>query len=77
MACRRGVLAPEVEGVLPAELSDDLFSTEQRRLRSPKLPGPGDSEGLDVCRFSGSGFCLVCESVSFSCSECFGDDSVS
>lgn len=33
------MLAPEAGGVLPAELSDDLFSTEQRRLRRPKLEG--------------------------------------
>lgn len=33
------MLAPEAGGVLPAELSEDLFSTEQRRLRRPKLDG--------------------------------------
>lgn len=59
---RRGVLAPEAGGVLPAELSEDLFSTEQRRLRSPKLPGPG-SEVFDSCR-TGSAFCFGCASGS-------------
>lgn len=35
VACRNGVLAPEAGGVLPAELSEDLFSTEHLRLRNP------------------------------------------
>lgn len=56
-ACLRGVLAPEAGGVEPAELSEDLFSTEQRRLRSPILEGEGDSD-FDSCR-CGSGFCLA------------------
>lgn len=63
VACLRGVLAPEAGGVLPAELSEDLFSTEHRRFRSPKLAEGGCSEGLD-CR-AGSIFCLACASVSF------------
>lgn len=61
VVCFRGVLAPEAGGVLPAELSEDLFSTEHRRLRSPKLPGPG-SEAFDSC-LTGSGF-FGCVSVS-------------
>lgn len=67
LACRRGVLAPEAGGVLPAELSEDLFSTEHRRLRSPKLPGPG-SDAFECCR-TGSAFCFVCVSVSFCVSD--------
>lgn len=41
LACFSGVFSPEAGGVLPAELSDDLFSTEHLRFRRPKLPGPG------------------------------------
>lgn len=55
VACRRGVLAPEAGGVLPAELSEDLFSTEQRRLRRPKLDGEV-SPGL-LCGRVSSFFC--------------------
>lgn len=44
------MLAPDAGGVLPAELSEDLFSTEQRRFRRPKLDGE-DSLFLD-CRDS-------------------------
>lgn len=62
VACRRGVLAPEAGGVLPAELSEDLFSTEHRRLRRPKFPG--------VCSvvfgsLGGSVLGFGCGSVSF------------
>lgn len=76
-AWRRGVFSPEAGGVLPAELSEDLFSTEQRRLRRPKLPpGPGGA-GSDVfggCR-AGSGFCFVGVSVSFCDSEVLAGES--
>lgn len=40
------MLAPEAGGVLPAELSEDLFSTEHRRLRRPKLDG---EDSLFLC----------------------------
>lgn len=58
--CREGVLAPDVEGVLPVELSEDLFSTEHLRLRRPKLlPGPGAwSEYFDN-GFIDSDLCFV------------------
>lgn len=56
VACLRGVLAPDAGGVLPAELSEDLFSTEHLLFRKPKFPGPG-SEDFVVCRVV-SGFCL-------------------
>lgn len=56
VTCRNGVLAPEAGGVLPAELSEDLFSTEHRRLRRPKLLGPG-SDVLDNWRVT-SVFCF-------------------
>lgn len=59
LACLRGVLSPEAGGVLPAELSEDLFSTEQRRLRSPGVlmvgGEAGAGSGLDSWR-AGSGF---------------------
>lgn len=61
-ACLRGVLAPDAGGVLPAELSEDLFSTEHRRFRSPKLPVGSCSVGFG-CR-AGSIFCFACASVS-------------
>lgn len=64
LAWRRGVLAPEAGGVLPAELSEDLFSTEQRRLRSPKFP-PGADWSVDFGGDrTGSAFCFGCGSVS-------------
>lgn len=56
VTCRNGVLAPEAGGVLPAELSEDLFSTEHRLLRRPKLLGPG-SDVLDTWRVA-SVFCF-------------------
>lgn len=61
VVCFRGVLAPDAGGVLPAELSEDLFSTEHRRFRNPKLPGPG-SAAFDIVR-TGSGF-FGCTSAS-------------
>lgn len=61
--CRSGVLAPEAGGVLPAELSEDLFSTEHRRLRSPKLLGPG-SDVFDTWRVAS--VVLFCFGVSLS-----------
>lgn len=70
-ACRKGVLAPEAGGVLPAELSEDLFSTEQRRFRSPKLAEAGCSEAFGWRAGSGFVFDLACASVSFCGSAVF------
>lgn len=68
LACLRGVLAPEAGGVLPAELSEDLFSTEQRRFRRPKLAeGCSDDFGWRVLSVLG----LACASVSFCGSTVF------
>lgn len=64
VACLRGVLAPEAGGVLPAELSEDLFSTEHRRLRSPRFTDDGEHSLLLVAGRAGSVFCLVGVSVS-------------
>lgn len=61
--CLRGVLAPDAGGVLPAELSEDLFSTEHRRLRRPVF-AEGEDSFLGIDR-AGSVFCLVGVSVSF------------
>lgn len=78
IACFKGVLAPDAGGVLFAELSEDLFSTEHLRLRSPKLAGPtasvGFGAGLKVCG-SALGFDGV--SGSDGCSDDFDGESVS
>lgn len=71
LACRKGVLAPEAGGVLPAELSEDLFSTEQRRFRSPKLAEAGCSEAFGCRAGSVFVFGLACASVSFCGSTVF------
>lgn len=68
-ACRKGVLAPEAGGVLPAELSEDLFSTEHRRFRRPRLAEGDCSAGFGSR--AGSAFCLACASVSFCGSTVF------
>lgn len=77
-ACLKGVLAPDAGGVLLAELSDDLFSTEHLRLRNPKFAGPtasvGFGAGLKVCG-SALGFDGV--SGSDGCSDDFDGESVS
>lgn len=75
VTCRNGVLAPDAGGVLPAELSEDLFSTEHLRLRRPKLAGP-TSEVLGIWR-TGSVFCFTCASVSFCGSAVLDGESVS
>lgn len=84
-AWRCGVFSPEAGGVLPAELSEDLFSTEQRRLRRPVVvPAHAGSAGFGVCRAgsagfgacrAGSAFCFVGVSVSFCDSDVFAGES--